>query len=285
MIEVERPPFKENILDSRFLSQFLGTLYKKHGMSISYKDGYVDSLTPCNFMCSIHGVFTNKPYNIVHQKNKSNGCSSCASEKMRMINRTKKVYGVGTNDWDGLIYTTRNDKIPEYKMWKDMLKRVYSEKYQEKSKTYIGASCDPKWLSLKGFIEDVSQLPNYEKALTGRWCLDKDIIVSGNKHYSKDNCAFVPYEINANFRSTDKVNDLPVGVYLHKGGKFACDCSVANKAHYLGVYDTVEQAFMVRKEFKQKQMKMLADKYRGVVDQRVINKLENYDYDLTGRVY
>ena len=139
-------------------------------------------------------------------------------------------------------------------------------------------------MSLKSFIEDVSSLPNYEKALTGDWCLDKDIIVSGNKHYSKDTCAFVPYEINANFRSLNKVSDLPVGVYLSKGGKFACDCSVANKAHYLGVYDTAEQAFMVRKEFKQKQMKILANKYRGVVDQRVIDKLENYDYDFMGNV-
>lgn len=254
-------------------------------MSISYKDGYVDSLTPCNFMCSIHGVFTNKPYNIVHQNNKSNGCSSCASERMRMINRVKKVYGVGINDWDGLIYTTRNDKIPEYQMWKDMLKRVYSEKYQEKAKTYIGASCDPKWLSFKSFIEDVSKFPNYEKALTGGWCLDKDIIVSGNKHYSKDTCVFVPNEINANFRSSSKVGDLPVGVYLHIDGRFACDCSYGSKTQYLGIYDSVERAFEVRKVFKQKQMKILADKYRNVVDQRVILKLENYDYDFIGNVY
>ena len=37
------------------LTQFLGTLYKKHGMSITYVSGYVDTMTNCTFMCAKQG--------------------------------------------------------------------------------------------------------------------------------------------------------------------------------------------------------------------------------------
>lgn len=272
-------------MDSKFLSKFLGTLYKRHGMSVSYKDGYVDGQTPCNFICSVHGDFVNKPHNVVHQGISRNGCGVCASKNRMKSHRKSLVCGVGINDWDDVVYVTANDKIPEYKMWKDMLKRVYSPVYQAKSKHYIGASCDPKWLSLKGFIEDVSRMPNYDKGLTGGWSLDKDIIVTGNKHYSKDTCAFVPQEINSNFKTSTKSGGLPMGVYSHKNGKFACDCSIKHKTHYLGMYDTPEEAFAVRKTFKQKHMKNIAAEYEGVVDSRVILKLKGYDYDYNGNIY
>lgn len=273
-------------MDSRFLTQFLGSLYKKHGMSISYVSGYVDLTHECKFMCSKHGEFTAVPYNVVHNGGKTaSSCRGCASDNRSRAARKNNVYGVGINDWGGLVSVSATEKIPEYKMWKDLLKRVYSETYHKKSPTYIGTSLDKKWLSLTSFIEDVSKLPNYEKGLTGGWALDKDIVVNGNKHYSLDTCCFVPPDVNSNFKQLNKDSGLPIGVYLKKtSGKFACDCPTEEKTVYLGQYDTAEQAFEVRKSFKQGVMKALADKYRGVLDYRVIHKLDNFDYDRIGSV-
>ena len=45
---------------------------------------------------------------------------------------------------------------------------------------------------------------------------------------------------------------------------------------------TPEEAFEVRKKFKQNEMKKLAKKYQGVLDERVIHKLENFDYNEDG---
>lgn len=48
------------------------------------------------------------------------------------------------------------------------------------------------------------------------------------------------------------------------------------------VAKTPEEAFEVRKKFKQNEMKKLAKKYQGVLDERVIHKLENFDYNEDG---
>lgn len=273
-------------MDSKHLSQFLGSLYKKHGMSISYVDEYTDIYHDCKFMCAKHGEFVAKPYNVVHNGgNTANACEGCSSDNRSKAKRVNKVYGVGINDWEGLVSISVTDKIPEYKMWKNLLKRVYSKAYHKKSPTYIGTSLDERWLSLTAFIKDVSKLPNFEKGLTGGWCLDKDIIVNGNKHYSLDTCCFVPPDVNNNFKQLNKDSGLPIGVYLKKSsGKFACDCTTPTKTVYLGAYATVEDAFEVRKTFKQGVMKDLANKYRGVLDNRVIYKLDNFDYDYNGNV-
>ena len=272
-------------MQNKYLTQFLGSLYKKHGMSISYIEGYQGLYETCKFMCTKHGEFVAIPYNVVHNGGKTaNSCQSCGSDNRSKSARSKKLYGVGINDWGKLVSISSAKKIPEYKMWKDLLKRVYSEVYHKKSPTYIGTSLDKKWLSLTNFIEDVSKLPNYEKGLTEGWALDKDIILNGNRHYSLETCCFVPPDVNSNFRQVTKSNGLPLGVYLKKSGKFACDCPTPTKTIYLGLHNTPEEAFLARKKFKQSVMKGLANKYREVLDHRVIYKLDNFDYNHSGSV-
>lgn len=269
-------------MQSKQLTQFLGTLMKRHGLSVSYIDGYNSTLEYCNFICAKHGEFVNKPYNVVHQG--SNGCKECGYERRHKRNASK-LYGVGINDWDDRVSTSIVDKIAEYQMWKDLLKRIYSKKYQNKSPNYVGCTVDEKWLSLKAFINDVSILKNYEKGLYNGWCLDKDILKNSNKHYSLENCCFVPPKVNSNFKKLNKVTELPCGVYIHsRSGRYCCDITVDSKTIYLGSYDTAEEAFLIRKAAKQKEMSLLADKYIDELDGGVIYKLKNYDYDYNGNV-
>lgn len=269
--------------NTKFLSMHLGTLYKKHGMSIMYVDGYVDNNTACNYICSKHGEFVNVPVYITSGSKQRNGCSECASQNRQASRRKNKLYGVGVNDWDDAVSINYSKKIPEYQMWKDLLKRVYSDKYHQKTPTYVGVTVDHKWHSLKCFIEDVSKLKNYEKGLYEGYALDKDIVVNGNRHYSIDTCCFVPMEVNTQFKVLVKTNGLPKGVYKNApSGKYCCDCTTPEKTVYLGRYETPEEAFEVRKKFKQNEMKRLAKKYQGVLDERVIHKLENFDYNEDG---
>lgn len=266
------------------LTQFLGTLYKKHGMSTTYVNGYVNTLTNCTFMCAKHGEFKNRPYNVVHQGGNTNGCKLCGRENLSCKRRQKKLYGVGINDWSDLVSVSYSKKIPEYQMWKDLLKRVYSERYHEKSPTYIGVSVDERWHSMKNFISDVSKLKNYDKALYEGWALDKDIVLFGNKHYSFDTCCFVPPEINSHFKNLKKTNGLPTGVYKNVRGKYSCDVTVDKKTLYLGSFDTPKEAFLVRKKAKKDIMIRLANKWKGIVDDVVIEKMMNFDYDEDGNL-
>ena len=133
--------------NTKFLSMHLGTLYKKHGMSISYVSGYVDGYTACNYVCSKHGEFVNLPVYVTGGRKQRNGCPDCSSQNRRTGRRNTKLYGVGVNDWDGNVSISYSEKIPEYRMWKDLLKRVYSDVYQQKSPTYIGVTIDKRCLS------------------------------------------------------------------------------------------------------------------------------------------
>ena len=123
------------------------------------------------------------------------------------------VYGVGINDWVGAVKVD-GKLIMEYTLWARMLERCFDEKYKQKYPTYQGVTCSKEWLLMTSFIEDVSKMKGYD--LDG-WHLDKDILVKGNKLYSKDACCFVPLEVNLLLTKCDKTRgEWPVGVCFDK---------------------------------------------------------------------
>lgn len=84
-----------------------------------------------------------------------------------------------------------NRKI--YNAWRDMLFRA-TEKCWEKYPTYIGTTVEESWRTLSNFINDIKELNGYEDwthAEKRMMVLDKDTIIKGNKHYSKETCCFI----------------------------------------------------------------------------------------------
>lgn len=101
------------------------------------------------------------------------------------------VYGEG---YLGFV----DKSLPHYKqagqLWRNMMKRCYSTKDH---KGYYGrAFVDERWKCFSNFLEDLSQLNNFDKWLKGfksgvKYNLDKDLTLPGNKVYSKEACQFV----------------------------------------------------------------------------------------------
>ena len=115
----------------------------------------------------------------------------------------KLVYGVGINDADYVVqvketvgYVDGRQKqrliwiCPYYRAWKDMLKRCYSTKYQERNPTYKDCSVSEEWLTFSVFKSWME-----EQDWEGKQ-LDKDILFKGNKEYSADTCVFVTNMVN-----------------------------------------------------------------------------------------
>ena len=141
----------------------------------------------------------------------------------------KLVYGVGVNDLD---YRTRvyeyvtedgGKKVRKpvfickyYAAWKRMLERCYSKKFLESNPSYNGTSVCSEWLSATAFKKWMEQQDWQDK------CLDKDIIVPGNRLYSPETCAFVTNATNSFVTASDASRgDYPIGVDLHKrAGKY-----------------------------------------------------------------
>ena len=192
--------------------------------------------------------------------------------------KRRLVYGVGVNDWAGNI-SVNGKKIWEYKLWQGMLERCFSEKLKQKHPTYKDVTCSKEWLLMASFIEDVSKMKGY--GFEG-WELDKDILQKGNKLYSKDTCCFVPAEVNMLLTKSDKARgEWPVGVYFHKpSGKFRARLNINGKRKHLGYFTTPEEAFQAYKLAKEDQIKVVAEKWKHQLDERVFQALLAYEVSI-----
>jgi len=184
------------------------------------------------------------------------------------------VHGVGINDWAGDV-TLNGKNIREYELWIAMLKRCFSKNYKEQRPTYNGVTCCQEWLSMRSFIKDVSQMKGYD---VEGWQLDKDILVKGNKIYSKETCCFVPLEINSLLVNGRKLRgEWPIGVSFHKRDhRFRAQVATGKERKHLGYFNTAEEAFQAYKTAKEAHIKAVATKWKDQLDERVYQALINY---------
>ena len=197
----------------------------------------------------------------------------------------KRVYGIGYLG-EGEYKSKENGKMTKcYDTWHSMLERCYSDKLHEKYPTYIGCEADEDWLCFQNYGEWFDN--NYYEIEDERMHLDKDILVKHNKIYSPETCIFVPDRINTLFVKCDNARgDSPVGTSL-KNGKYQVNCSLINpktgksRFEYLGLYDTQEKGFEVYKYYKEKNIKEVADYYKGQIPQKVYDALYKYEVKIT----
>ena len=163
----------------------------------------------------------------------------------------KKVLGVGINDSESTASHITNGKVyicKHYKIWNDMLRRCYSEKYQKSHPTYVGCSVDPEWHIFSNFRSWA------ETKNTKGMQLDKDIIFPGNKVYSPKSCVFVTGALNKFLNnSARKRGQFLIGVSLCKrSNKFRSNCSdpFKSKKESLGLFESeteAHEAWRIRK--------------------------------------
>lgn len=189
---------------------------------------------------------------------------------------SKLVCGVGVNDKTRTVYVD-GKHVKEYELWNSMLRRCFSEKEQTRYPTYKGCSVSDNFLNYSYFYDWCHKQVGFGKVdEKGRsWCLDKDILFTGNKTYSETNCVFLPQEINLFFNECGNARgEYPVGVSFYKrDGKFVAHCAVNGKIQHLGYFNTPEEAFTVYKPFKEALCKQLALKWQSEIDERLFNAM------------
>lgn len=169
---------------------------------------------------------------------------------------------------------------PEYERWMGMLRRCYSESERHKNPTYKGCTVSENFKSYEFFYEWYNQQIGCDQ----NWCLDKDLLVKGNKHYSEDLCLLLPYEINNAFTKTNKLRGKhPVGVHWCNTKKvFVAQVNRGGgKQDYFGQYSIPEEAFQAYKVAKEGYLKELAEKWRGKIDDRAYQAMLNYEVEIT----
>lgn len=180
------------------------------------------------------------------------------SEKIKRISK-KLGEAIAWNDADYTVKPTVNGKqvvCPYYLVWSDMLKRVYSRKYQAKRPTYIGVTVCAEWKVFSQFRAWMEQQDWEGKEL------DKDLLHPLNRVYKPESCCFVSQHINGlmNDRGAAR-GSLPQGVYWHKvSQKYTAQCSdVTGKQKHLGQFDTVAEARAAYVSYKQQVIQEVAE--------------------------
>lgn len=185
------------------------------------------------------------------------------------------VYGQGLNDADKAYKKSKDYKV-FYASWVRMLERCFSEVRKNRGDAYKEVSCCKDWLIFSKFAKDLSEIENYEKLFEG-WHLDKDILVRGNKTYSKETASIVPKDINnllvaKHFKNTG----LPQGVTF-KEGAYVAQINMFGKNKHIGRFRSPESAFLAYKNEKVEHIKVVATKWKDSISSGVYEALMNWE--------
>lgn len=178
-------------------------------------------------------------------------------------------------------YSTRKDgvNIKEYKLWSNMLRRCYCVKFQKLQPTYIGCIMSKGFKSYSYFYDWCQKQAGFKNS---GWHLDKDLLFKGNREYSEDTCVFLPREIN-NFLETrkSKRGKFLIGVFLgKKERRYGAQIRISGKQVNIGFFDSEIEAFNSYKDLKEAYAKILANKYKGQIDDRAYEALLNFTVDV-----
>ena len=197
----------------------------------------------------------------------------------------RRCYGKGYLG-EGKYKMSENGKNTyKYNICRDVLRRCYDPKYQERYPTYKGCGVEEYLLNFQNMGEWIEN--NYYEVPGERMHLDKDILCKGNKVYSRETCVFVPQRINNLFTKRDNARgDNPIGVSDLPSGNYRVDCNNKyGKKIYLGTYLTEEEAFQAYKVYKEKLIKETIDSYKGKIPEPFYSRLKtamyNYEVEIT----
>ena len=168
----------------------------------------------------------------------------------------------------------------EYILWRNMLRRCYSDTCKKKQPTYEGCEVSDNFKSYEYFYEWCNKQIGFSNK---DWHLDKDLLTKGNKIYSESTCIFIPREINSLLtKSTATRGEYLIGVSWRKKDKAFVATVSRNKGQpeYLGLFNTELEAFNAYKTAKEAFVKEQANKWKDQIDQRAYNALMNYEVNI-----
>ena len=185
----------------------------------------------------------------------------------------KKVFGVGITD----IYTGGIKRDKSYSLWKDILRRCYSENSVLSHKSYENCEISEDWKTYSNFKRDVEEMIGFD---VKGYQIDKDLLGDGSL-YSKNTVCFLPNKLNMFLvKQKERRGNLPIGVSLSNSSKhpFRARCkSITGNDIEIGSFSKPEEAFEAYRVCRLSILSDLIEMYSDCLDPRAISKFKNYD--------
>lgn len=186
-------------------------------------------------------------------------------------------YGAGFIGEGDYRAATKRGHTLEYRYWTGVMERGHSEAFKAIKPTYKDCYVDSEWHNFQNFARWCNTQKGFGK---DGWHLDKDLLVKGNKKYSKDTCVFIPPEINLAISLKKSTRgDLPIGVtytngfYRAQWGEFGIQQqSETLKCPY--------ECFLIYKQNKENHLKVLAELWEGEIEDVAVEALINFEVEL-----
>lgn len=195
------------------------------------------------------------------------------------IKGRKRVFGFGINDHQENVCNEDGKIKPSYRHWYNMLARCYNDKTKSNSPHCFDCTVCEEWKSYSCFKKW------FDGHYVEGWELDKDILVKGNKEYAPDKCCFVPREVNSLFTKHARGRGkYPIGVYYNSRGwqrKYVAALHIDGARRSVGCFLTPEEAFNAYKVAKEEQIKVVADRWKDVIEEKVYKAMCNYKVEIT----
>jgi len=156
-----------------------------------------------------------------------------------------------------------------YYVWQGIISRCYNplhdsyERYGGR-----GVTVDERWHYFQEFAK--WYIVQQERGMGNahvNWHVDKDILFEGNLLYGPDTCCFVPEDVNVFFATLNAK-----GYSLHKG-LFKVSLAIAGNKYQRCFSEEVDAISWYTKG-KTKAAEILLWKYEGLLDERVVSKLQ-----------
>lgn len=187
----------------------------------------------------------------------------------------KKIFNIAIYNKGKYSARLENKITPVYQIWYGMIKRAYSEKFHTTHPSYIDCEVCKEWLDFQTFAEWFNE--NYIEG----YALDKDLLIKGNKIYSPNTCCFIPQEINSLLtKSNSTRGEYPIGVSKFKNS-YRASINIKGKQKIIKQCKTVEEAFDIYKETKENYIKIVANKYKNIIDKKAYDTLHSYQVETT----
>lgn len=166
-----------------------------------------------------------------------------------------------------------------YSRWKNMLHRCYDDNVQKNQPSYKGSYVCKEWLNYSNYRKWFNE--HYYQVGDEQSDCDKDILIKGNRCYSPSTVCVVPHSINTLFTYKQRSEaELLPGVWYEKDkNKYRAGLAFCGKKIKIGTFDTEEEAFNAYKEYKEKFIKNMAEKYKNKIPYCAYEAMMNWVVD------